>query len=627
MANITTTTVTKIADPKLAAVADRVAKTFRMAAEKAAAHYADPTRFPISADSKSAEHLFLSRMRSLSASKMKDAAQKMKVAAQKASASAQAPMAERVALYGDLAKIDLHAATAVGDQESALEFPAALKFDMSHLKSLTELHGQPLASPAAAENPHAAGVQQALNGIALRVLKVKCVEETTWETGDDEIALGGVTVNAMGHSEEVGESMVSENFNAGVERVYSPPLQFARFDVTQGGGGEVEYAAIWRKEAGSALQARHGMTWAQYVQTFNELQGQGYRQVDISGYASGGQDLYAAIWDKTPGPAYVTHAAMSRDQYQSTFNELGKQGFRLVRVVGYGVGGKDLYAAIWHKVSGPAWVAHHALSAAEFQKTFNDLGKQGYRLVQISGYAIDVVGGKSQDLYTGIWEKSPGPAYQARFGMTSDEYQKLFNEFGNQGYTLTDISAYSIGRDLRYAAIWQKSAGPAWIARHGMSGAEYQKAFNDLGSKGYRLERVLGYTTWPNFPRSYFATLVIAEKNDGDFADFLQKLWDMVKDKVKAAILAAIGGILGTDICPIIGTAIGAAVGWVLGEIFDLIKSIFGDWVFAPFTVAVSVPSLNARWPGGATNSAQGMIQYDGYGGTYQLTFDWALVP
>jgi hypothetical protein len=589
MTDITTTTVTKIADPKLAAIADRVAKTFRMAAEKAAAHYADPARFPISADSKSAEQLFLSRMRSLPAAKLK-------AAAQKGLAFAQTPAAERAAIYGDLAKIDLHAATAVGDQASALEFPAALKFDISHLKSLTELHGQVMASPAAGGKSHDEGLHsQLLNGIALRVLKVRCVEPTTWETGDDEIALGGVTVDARGHSQEIGESMVSENFERGVERVYSPPLQFARFDVTQGGSGEVEYAAIWRKEAGSALQARHGMTWAQYEQAFNELKGQGYRLVDISGYASGGQDLYAAIWDKSPGPAYVTHAAMSRDQYQSIFNDLAKQGFRLVRVTGYGVGGKDLYAAIWRKVSGPPRQARHALSAAEFQKTFNDLGKQGYRLVQISGYAIDVVGGKSQDLYAGIWEKSPGPAYNTHFGMTSDEYQKLCNEFGSQGYALTDVSAYSIGRDLRYAAIWEKSAGPTWFARHGMSGAEYQKMFNDLGAKGYRLVHVTGYTTWPEFPRSYFGTLVIAEKNDGGFADFLQQLWDLVKAKVIAAIAAAIGAAIGTDIYPVIGTIIGAAVGWVLGEIFDLIKSIFGDWVFAPFTVAVSVPSLNAR--------------------------------
>jgi Glycine zipper len=141
------------------------------------------------------------------------------------------------------------------------------------------------------------------------------------------------------------------------------------------------------------------------------------------------------------------------------------------------------------------------------------------------------------------------------------------------------------------------------------------------------LVHVSGYPIWPTFPKSYFATLVIAEKNDGGFYDFLVKLWEMVKEKVIALITAALGAafgsLIGTHVIPGLGTIIGAVVGWVVGTIFGWLKDLFSDWVFAPFTVSVSVPSLNASWPGGRTDSSDGWIQYQGFGGTYQLIFDW----
>jgi Bacterial tandem repeat domain 1 len=40
------------------------------------------------------------------------------------------------------------------------------------------------------------------------------------------------------------------------------------------------------------------MTSAGYQQAFDDLKGQGYRLVDVSGYSVGGQDRYAAIWSK-----------------------------------------------------------------------------------------------------------------------------------------------------------------------------------------------------------------------------------------------------------------------------------------------------------------------------------------
>jgi CubicO group peptidase (beta-lactamase class C family) len=235
--------------------------------------------------------------------------------------------------------------------------------------------------------------------------------------------------------------------------------------------------------------ARHGMTSAQYQAEFNTLVGQGYRLVDVSGYDVGGQARYAAIWDKSAGPAWAAVHGLTSDQYQARFNSLVALGFRPVRVHGYTVAGQDYYAAIFEKSAGVAWVARHHLSNAQYQATFTSLTAQGYRLIDVSGYSL---GG--QDFYTAVFDKSAGPAWVARHGMTSAQYQAEFNALVGQGYRLVDVSGYDVGGQARYAAIWQQLAGPPWAARHGLTAAQYQAEFNNLVGQGYRPLRVSGYT-------------------------------------------------------------------------------------------------------------------------------------
>jgi DNA-binding transcriptional regulator of glucitol operon len=218
---------------------------------------------------------------------------------------------------------------------------------------------------------------------------------------------------------------------------------------------------------------------------------QGYRLVEVSGYSVGDKDTYAAIWEKRQGPAWVAHHGMTSAQYQQQFNTLAQQGYRLIDVSGYTVAGQDHYAAIWEKTQGPPLVARHGLTAAQYQQEFNTLTQQGYRLVDISGYNV---GG--QDHYAAIWEKSQGPAWQGRHGMTSAQYQQEFNTLSQQGYRLTRIRGWRSGNTTHYAAIWEKVSGPAWVARHGMLSDAYQEEFDALAKQGYRLRHVSGYHTY-----------------------------------------------------------------------------------------------------------------------------------
>jgi hypothetical protein len=80
--------------------------------------------------------------------------------------------------------------------------------------------------------------------------------------------------------------------------------------------------------------------------------------------------------------------------------------------------------------------------------------------------------------------------------LTSAQYQQEFNNLTQQGYRLARISAWRTGDTAKYAAIWEKIEGPAWVTRHGMLSDTYQEEFDKLAKEGYRLKRVSGYHTY-----------------------------------------------------------------------------------------------------------------------------------
>jgi hypothetical protein len=127
-------------------------------------------------------------------------------------------------------------------------------------------------------------------------------------------------------------------------------------------------------------------------------------------------------------------------------------------------------------------------------------------------------------------------------------------------------------------------------------------------------------TTWPKY---YWVTLVLAEVDMGGLNDFVNTLLKKIKDEAVSALAAATGvrGLLGGAV----GAATAAVVTFVLGKIVDWLTSWWNDEIFPPVTVSISIPSFNARWSSGQTDSPQHWIRWWGYGGEYKLWYDWRL--
>jgi len=247
------------------------------------------------------------------------------------------------------------------------------------------------------------------------------------------------------------------------------------------------FVATWDKTATGPWVARHGLSSADYQRTFDDFAHQGYRLRTVSGYDHGGQAMYAAIWDKRAGGAWVARHGLTSAQYQQAFDENAAQGYRLRLVNGYAVGGVDHYAALWEKAAGPSWVARHGMTSAQYQQAFDEYVGQGNRLTWVSVYGV---GG--QDRYAAIWEHGPGPAWIAHHHQSEGSFRATCNDLASQGYELVCAGAAAVGGQDLYAGLWQKNA-IASVSHHGMTAGTYQLKFDQLTGQGYAPKFVVGW--------------------------------------------------------------------------------------------------------------------------------------
>ena len=200
-------------------------------------------------------------------------------------------------------------------------------------------------------------------------------------------------------------------------------------------------------------------------------------------------DVVAEELTITKGASWVARHGLTSAQYQAEFNKWVGLGYRLTYVSGYQQNSQARYAALFEKSSSPAWIARHGMTSAQYQQEFNTHVANGYRLVLVNGYTVQGV-----NYFAAIWDKGSGGAWIARHNMTSAQYQQEFNTHVANGYRLVHVSGYGSSSE-RYAALWRKVSGPAWIARHGLTSAQYQSAFNSYVASGYHLSLVGGYPT------------------------------------------------------------------------------------------------------------------------------------
>ena len=229
-------------------------------------------------------------------------------------------------------------------------------------------------------------------------------------------------------------------------------------------------------QAAPAFHARHGITASEYQSDFNSFSQQGYRILSLSVY--GGSDpRYAVVWVKRSGPAWQAFHGRDANGYQAFFNEWTGKGYVPRIITATGSGNSAVFAGVFEQMAVTGWFARHGMDKAAFDQANNDAHTNGRILVSAAVY-----GTSSNRDYAGIWMPNPGNVqWMVHLDANGTDYQTWFD-----GATQIPMRAAHVipTEDHAYLSIFRDDSVGAWDARHGLSSADYQSAFNTFTSHG-----------------------------------------------------------------------------------------------------------------------------------------------
>ncbi|HYJ89373.1 MAG TPA: peptidoglycan DD-metalloendopeptidase family protein [Pyrinomonadaceae bacterium] len=281
-----------------------------------------------------------------------------------------------------------------------------------------------------------------------------------------------------------------------VERTaLAPPSPSGPWFRCQGHGCAKTEMALWPAATapawyppGWAELTRFGIPADSYQTEFERIVTSGYRLVWIDGYEVDGKTFFNVILRAADGVPWVARHGLTASQYQAEFNQWVGQGYRLKHIETYVQGGAVRYAAIFIKKSGPAFLAYHGKNATEHQQTFDSLTGQGWVPVNIS-----VVSPNGQRTHAALYEKLDAGTFWTKNFMTASEYQTEFDANVQSGRKLVYLNAYRHGSSTRFTAIWHQKAPAPFLAHHGLTGPQFQAAFDSNLASGFLTRAIAGY--------------------------------------------------------------------------------------------------------------------------------------
>ena len=217
-------------------------------------------------------------------------------------------------------------------------------------------------------------------------------------------------------------------------------------------GGSPFFNVLFVPDDGTAWKAFHGMTGSAYQDRFDQMKEQGYRPVQVDSYLSRGSVRYDAIFDKSPGSAYVAYHGLSPADHQDRFDELVGKGYRPTSLSVVAVGGQHRYTALYEQGVPGSFLVRSTLSPAQYQATFDEQRRIGRRPVYLNGYT----NADGEPRLVAIFSSKPDGPFRARHGLLGGAYQSEWEANNDDGYRTDVVTAYA-GADRRYyAAIWSK---------------------------------------------------------------------------------------------------------------------------------------------------------------------------
>lgn len=130
------------------------------------------------------------------------------------------------------------------------------------------------------------------------------------------------------------------------------------------------------------------------------------------------------------------------------------------------------------------WVSRHGMTGAGYQSEFNTWcsAPYNYRLVSIAGYEE-----AGQARFAAVWEKKAGPGWVSHHALTLAQFDTQTAAYKAQDLYPTFVSGFAVGGQAYYNAIWEHLPGADIVSQAGMSYNGYVAENSNRISQGYKL--------------------------------------------------------------------------------------------------------------------------------------------
>jgi hypothetical protein len=141
-------------------------------------------------------------------------------------------------------------------------------------------------------------------------------------------------------------------------------------------------------------------------------------------------------------------------------------------------------ATFWLTAPDTAWFDICSLEESQYRVTNHNYKKHGYRLRRVSAFAT-----KEGIRYAALWELAAGPAWESTHAMPLAKFETAQKDFKQSGYRMTHIDARE-----NYAAIWEKGDNTTQQVFTALTLLEYEQQYATLTAQGLRPYRISATT-------------------------------------------------------------------------------------------------------------------------------------
>jgi len=224
-----------------------------------------------------------------------------------------------------------------------------------------------------------------------------------------------------------------------------------------------------------------GLPAAGFQTCFNYWVHRGLWPVSLASHRVGSNTFFAASFQ--PGADRPVRTMMTQPQFQQEFEIFRARGFRPDRIHVLATPNGPRFNAIWAPIQGQFEV-RLAQTQDQFAAFWKQMHDSGFVNTEVAGYSTP-----AGPMYAGVWVKRPTQGDATYVGMTAAQYQQRFEEMWANGMRPVRFTAYNVGAETRYGAIWERVPG-AWVQRFGQTPAQFQQDYNARAAEGYRLHQV-----------------------------------------------------------------------------------------------------------------------------------------